>query len=144
MSTITALFALIAVGAASGATPPTAENVTQSELKQIETAIRHYFRGGDEGDHTDFRRAFHPDAQVRFVEDGRFGSWSLDQYIARFTPGQKAERQTRILMIDVAGTTAIAKVEARDDTFRFLDYLSLLKMEGQWRIVHKIFEREEI
>ena len=47
-----------------------------------------------------------------------------------------------ILSIEIAGDTAVARV--RDDYLgkTFLDSLSLLKADGEWRIYNKLFHIE--
>ena len=43
--------------------------------------------------------------------------------------------------IDITGTAAIAKVELDYPDVFFTDYMSLLKVDGEWKIVDKIFDR---
>jgi hypothetical protein len=40
--------------------------------------------------------------------------------------------------------TSMAKIELSYPTVHFVDYLSLLKVDGRWTIVNKIFHREDI
>jgi hypothetical protein len=48
----------------------------------------------------------------------------------------------RVAEVDVAGDAAIAKLELeRPDAF-VTDYMSLLKVDGRWVIVNKVFARE--
>ena len=119
---------------------PVAQAMSEAGVRE---AIIAYFRGGTEGDLAAFRRAFHPDAEIMFVAGGEFRSWTLDEYLGGWTAGQHVERDTRIVALDIAGTAASARVEAVYATHRFIDYLSLLEIEGQWRIVAKIFFRDE-
>ncbi|UCC74133.1 MAG: nuclear transport factor 2 family protein [Gemmatimonadota bacterium] len=113
------------------------------ETPAVTEAIEAYFRGGTYGDIASFRRAFHSKANVMYVEDGEYRSWTLIEYLDLWTPGQRLDRETRILDLDVTGNAASAKVEAVYETHRFVDYLSLLKVDGEWRIVSKIFYRED-
>lgn len=111
------------------------------ELAAIEKTLRLYIDGGRLGDLGQLREAFHPSARLQFVKEGSYQEWTLNQYLGWKTPGEKLKYQGRILSIDYAGSTATAKLEAEYDTHRFIDYMSLLKIEGRWRIVNKIFHR---
>ena len=60
-----------------------------------------------------------------------------------FVSGEKGEAaRLDILSIDMAGDTAVTRV--RDDYLglTFLDTLSLLKTDGNWRIYNKLFHVE--
>ena len=48
----------------------------------------------------------------------------------------------RIVMVDVTGETAIAKVELDHPDALLTDYFSLLRIAGDWKIVHKTFHRQ--
>ena len=59
------------------------------------------------------------------------------------SPREKGEpARLDILSLEVAGDTAVARV--RDDYLgmTFLDTLSLLKTDGEWRIYNKLFHVE--
>jgi protease I len=113
------------------------------ETAAVRATVEAYFRGGTYGDIASFRKAFHSKANVMYIDDGRYQSWTLIEYLDLWTPNQQLDRETRILELDVTGNAASAKVEAVYDTHRFVDYLSLLKLEGEWKIVSKIFYRED-
>ena len=48
----------------------------------------------------------------------------------------------RIVSVDMTGNEAVAKVEDLYSGFRFTDYLSLLRIDGTWFIIHKTFYHE--
>lgn len=54
--------------------------------------------------------------------------------------GSATEVEARITNIDVAGTVAHARVEAENWTsYKFTDLFLLIKLDGQWKIVNKVF-----
>lgn len=110
----------------------------------VRAAVELYFRGHATGDGAYFRRAFHPDARLFWVAGGAFTQRTSGDFAAG-AAGKPApdegKRVRRVLLIDVAGDTAIAKVELDYPGTRFIDYLSLLKLDGTWVIVNKIFHR---
>ena len=57
--------------------------------------------------------------------------------------GKRTERKTKIESISVFGNAATAKLTIEYPTFYFHDIMSLLKTKDGWKIVSKIFYREE-
>ena len=50
----------------------------------------------------------------------------------------------KFLFIDIAGNVAVAKIEFYEgEELNYIDYLSLMKFEGGWKIVSKIAHRVE-
>lgn len=80
-----------------------------------------------------------------FIRDGKFTTRSFADYIAGFTgkpAADEAARKRSIESIDVAGNAASAKIILDYPATRFVDYMSLLKIDGEWKIVTKIFYAE--
>ncbi len=42
-------------------------------------------------------------------------------------------------MIDITGNTAVVKVELDYPSALITDYFSMLKIDGEWKIINKIF-----
>ena len=49
------------------------------------------------------------------------------------------DRKRSIESVDVAGNAAVAKVILDYPNVRFVDYFTLLKINGEWKIVNKSF-----
>lgn len=112
-----------------------------NELPLITTTLMDYIDGTANGDPEQVRRAFHPDFNLYTVNDGD-SLWirSGAKYIDGIKPGEKNNRQGRIISIDVEGNAAMAKAEIAVPGWRiFTDYFLLLKYEGAWRIVQKSY-----
>ena len=135
--TVAALSLLAGCSSLSSASP--------SPTDEIKTTVELYFSGHATGDGGYWRRAFHPVAKLYSVKDGALAEKTLDQFVAG-APGapapDEAKRTRRIAMVDVAGDAAMVKVELDYPEVRFVDYLSLLRIDGRWVIVNKIFHRE--
>ena len=105
-------------------------------------AVEAYFRGHATGDGAHFRQAFHPVAHLYWVRADTLATRTSAEYAAgasgRPAPDEAARRR-RIVFLDVVGTSGVAKVELDYPTVTFVDYLSLLKLDGAWRIVAKTF-----
>jgi len=116
-----------------------------SEEAGIRAALEHYLQGHATGDGTHFQAAFHPVANLYWVAGDTLAQRTSEAYIAG-APGRpapdEAQRKRRIVSIDFAGTAAMAKIELDYPSVRFIDYMQLLKIDGEWKIVNKIFNRE--
>jgi len=113
-------------------------------VKEIETVCNYYLQGGTNGDSVMFSKAFVPDGQMRYMRNDTLFNVSLKDFMARArNNGVKLDRTTRIESIQVFGNAATAKLTIEYPTFYFHDIMSLLKTKEGWKIVSKIFYREE-
>ena len=112
-----------------------------SESDLIEATLNDYLYGVRDGDVSRLRRAFHADAEIEGIREGRFTSWSVQQYVRGFTAGEQRHFTPRILAVDYVGNAAVGKVEQDYGDWKFVDYMQLLKVDGHWKIVNKIYER---
>lgn len=126
--------------------PAVAPAQSGSEEAAVRRALEHYLQGHATGDGNHHRMAFFPQANLYFVRSGALTIWTSEEY-ANNAPGKpaadEAQRKRRIVSIDITGTAAMAKIELDYPTVRFVDYMSLLKVNNEWRIIAKIFHRED-
>lgn len=115
----------------------------------IEKALELYFDALYQGDTQKVRSVFHPNAHLYSGTGGNFVDMSLDDYVSlvdgRPSPeSQGAERTGEVLSIDQSGPhSALAKVALSIGARRFIDYLTLLKVDDRWIIIAKSFHFEE-
>jgi hypothetical protein len=119
-----------------------------SDTDQIRDTIQTYFDCMYESSAEKAHAAFHPNAKITgYLEDGLhemsvgdFAGFVASQQPSAEEKGESARLD--ILSIEIAGSTAVARV--RDDYLglTFLDSLSLLKSDGQWSIYNKLFHVE--
>lgn len=114
----------------------------ESDYEQIETTLHYYLDGGTNNDFATLRKAFHETATMRYIADGYKEVNAIEFFESRMKPGPKQNRQTRVSSINVAGNAANARLEIDYPDFTFIDYMSLLKIDGEWKIVSKIFYRK--
>lgn len=115
------------------------------EKKAIGVPLENYFKAQATGNGDLIRQAFHTEAKVMFFSEGKFNQWSAEEFAARFkgTPApDEAKRKRSFEIIDVAGNAAIAKVTLDYPTVKFTDYMTLLKIDGEWKIINKTFTSE--
>jgi hypothetical protein len=124
-------------------TPPAAAQ--DPEEAGIRAALEHYLQGHATGDGAHMRLAFHPVAHLFWSTADTLAQRTGEAYAAGFAgrpADDEAQRRRRIVSIDRTGNAAMAKIELDYPAVRFTDYMSLLKVNGEWKIVNKIFHRE--
>jgi|TARA_B110000196_G_C21116688_1_gene650908 hypothetical protein len=116
-------------------------NENTAELKSIETILEHYINGAKTGLSKDMRPAFHKDATIfGYVGDDLFAgsiellfSWNEEN-------GSAEDLVYEIGHVEIEGTIATARIELNNwHGRRFTDLFTLLKHDGEWKIISKVF-----
>lgn len=116
-----------------------------TEEAGVRAAIQHYFDGHATGDGAHYRLAFQADSKISFMREGKFMAWTLDEFAGRASgkpAADEAQRKRSIDWIDVTGDAAVAKIRLEYPEVTFIDYMSLLKIDGEWKIVNKTFNAD--
>lgn len=113
-------------------------------IKTIELLITHYFEGIFYGDVPKLEACFHENVQIYGDIKGVDYLKSVTAYLegvkSRKSPKDLDEPyQMKIIGIEVLGKIAMAKLHVPMLGYNYYDYLSLAKIEGDWKIVNKIF-----
>ena len=119
------------------------------DLKIIEGVIQSYPDGLYEGDASKIANVFHPTSALTSVTNsGELDitprdKW-LDKVRARPAPKQQGlPRHDHVLSVDlISPTMAAVKLKCAIPPRFFTDQLSLLKTDGKWQIVQKVFTTE--
>jgi len=110
----------------------------------IRKTINYYSEGATKGIPQLAGKAFHPSATMKFIKDSVFIDVPIDRFLSDYIKeGVVQQRTTEINSIDVSGNAAQAKLTIDYSTHQFIDYFNLLKTDGRWLIVSKIFYRKE-
>jgi hypothetical protein len=138
------LFALASAALLAGATRTNPDK--QAIRKHIE---RYYFEGVRNSDTAVAHQAFHPVAKMYFLRDGGFAERSIPDWLAAIAerapnPPRPDSFPRRVVAVDLSGGAATAKLELRYADAIITDYMSLLKVNGEWTIVGKIFDRRPL
>ena len=115
-----------------------------NEDAAVRKPLEAYLRGHATGDGAHMRQAFLPSAHIEGIRDGKFLSWTADEYIAGFKgkPAEdEAKRKRSIDQVDVTGNAAMARVTLDYPSGTFTDYFVLLKVDGEWKIANKVWTR---
>ncbi|NRF68179.1 nuclear transport factor 2 family protein [Aquincola sp. S2] len=116
-----------------------------TEFDAVAAVIQLYFDGLHHSDTARLRRVFHPLARYYCATDGTLLHLSMDEYFPvvdqRPSPASRGlVRSDRLLAIEFAGpVTAFVKAECSIAPKDFIDLLTLVKLDGRWQIVAKVF-----
>lgn len=112
-----------------------------SEREAIEKIVRTYIEGGRIGKSADMKPAFHANATIHgYLGPDLFGGpiQLLFDWIDSNEPA--TELTHTVASIDVYETIATARVECHNwGGHRFTDMFTLLKIDGEWKIISKVF-----
>ena len=120
-------------------------NQISTEEAAVREAVNHYLLGHATGDGAHFKVLFHPESKLFFIRDGQFTQLTSADYIARAAgkpAADEAQRNRWISSVDITGTAAVARIVLDYPSATLTDYLSLLKINGEWKVVNKIFHSE--
>jgi hypothetical protein len=119
-----------------------------SEIEAVEKVVWTYLDGLYEGDTGKLAQAFHEASHLYSVSDGGVADLPREKWF-EFVKGrasaksQGLKRTDRIVSIDLAGPeTAFVKLECSIHPRYFTDYLTLLKLNGGWKVVSKTFRTD--
>jgi hypothetical protein len=115
------------------------------EYDAITKVIQLYVDGARSGRSDDMKPAFHKDATI-FGHDGpelfagpiqKLFDWDDEN-------GPAPELQAQIVSIDLVETIAAVRLELNNWTgIRFSDLFTLLKIDGEWKIINKVFHQHD-
>ena len=111
--------------------------------QDIVATVEAYFDGMMYGNRAKLETAFDKKAFIVGHFDGELSWMSRDDFAdfceTEATLAEGDAYEARIESIDVTGDSAAAKVVNQELGVWYTDYLSLLKTEGRWRIVNKVY-----
>lgn len=125
-----------------------ADDVGAGAFGELTEVLQTYFDGLHHSDTTRLGRVFHPDARYITATEGELLTLTMAEYFlivdARPSPHSKGEpRRDRIVSIEQAGpVTAFARVECAIAPKSFTDLLTLVRLDGRWQIISKVFHYE--
>lgn len=123
------------------ASPVRAQSPADDEAA-VRTAVDAYLRAHATGSGEPIAEVFHPVASLYWVRGDTLNRRPGTEYVAGFRGApapDEAQRRRWISMVDVTGDAAVARVVLDYPTVVITDYFALLRIEGEWRIVNKIF-----
>ncbi len=123
----------------------------EKDKKAIKEVIQTSYVEGlqNEGNLEKIDEGIHPDFVLLGIDEGeRMWQLPIDEWKEKTEQKLKEGKLPRkdkpvtikFLFIDVTGTAAVAKIEFYvGEKLTYIDYISLYKFEGNWKMVNKIF-----
>ena len=114
-------------------------NVSQYDV--IANVVQHYIDGAKSGVGDDMKPAFHEDATIFGYAGADLFAGPIQRLFDWVDENDPATRlQARIASIDLIGTAATVRLELDNWTgSRYTDMFTLLKVNGEWKIMNKVF-----
>ena len=141
MKTLTLTVALIALSMPALAQNSDADMADQEAVKDV--IVSAYVEGMHINSDAEAALAgFHPEFIMHVARDGEISQVTIQAWTSRLS-GEKNENEIthEFEWVDVTGKAAKAKLLVYSNgTHIFTDYMGLYKVDGEWKIVNKIFE----
>jgi hypothetical protein len=117
----------------------------QSTDEAIKATVNNYFDGLTTGDTAKLGKAFHSSAILRTVNasTGKIQDFPIKTFISK-TPAGGVKATTKLISYSYAGISGLAAAELQFADFKYIDLLSLLQVNGEWKIVTRVFSRVEL
>ena len=119
-----------------------------SDKEKIELGVQLYFDSMYESSAEKVCEAFYPNAMITGYLETGLAEMTVDQFadfVAAQQPSPKEKGEEILLEIvsmDIAGSTASVRVRDGYIGHVFLDTLSFLEKDGNWKIYNKLFHVE--
>lgn len=119
------------------------EQVKNSEINEIIAVVTNYTEGCKKGNTAMMRKAFDKGAVMYGYLNGQLYDGSIDNlYAAVDALGGDEKTVTHIDVLNVEGMVATVRVTLEGwHELAFMDYHSLLKIDGEWKIAAKVFHQ---
>jgi hypothetical protein len=117
----------------------------QNEIEAVTQTVNLYFDGMIQRDRAKLEAAFHPEARLIGYRGENFTVTPFETWAsgtASGSPRNSADYQNLIKAIRIEGYTAIVETELFWPGVYYYDFLTLIKVDGKWKIVHKTWYEE--
>ena len=122
------------------------QTTKQDDYTKVLEVLAAYYDGLYRLDVTKLRQAFSPSATYATIANGALLQLSIDDYFPRLAERRAPASDNipydyRVVSVRFAGeNTALAVLECSLFGHDYTDLLSLLRIDGRWRIQAKVFE----
>ena len=113
---------------------------------RVRATVDSYLFGLKHNDVESLRKAFLPEAKLYFLKkDKSLGQLTQAEWYKSFeaNAGKEEEGDLKIASVDITGPGASVKVVELYPGSKYTDYLNLLEIQGEWKIVNKIYVVEK-
>jgi len=117
------------------------EATNVNEYDEIAGTVQHYLDGAMSGKGDDMKPAFHEGATIYgYVGEDLLAGPIQQLFDWNDQNGPATGLKAKISGIDLVGSIATVRLELENWTgFRFTDMFTMLKVDGNWKIINKVF-----
>lgn len=128
------------------AVPATRAGAQTADERAVRETVEAYLHGLKFNDVASLKKAFWPEAKLFFVNrTGGLGQLTQEKWYEGFagSAGKEEQGTLKITALEVTKDIASVKVVEEYPGSRYIDYLSLVKFDGVWKIVNKVYTSEK-
>ena len=114
--------------------------------EKVLKVVEDYIDSAYKSDGATMRKIFDEDARVTGHINGKLIRQTKEdwvKFVEKNIPSPKEQGKIKnyhVLMVDTGEETAVVKVKSEYINIMFTDTLSLIKIDGNWKIYNKVFE----
>ena len=118
----------------------------ENEIENIEKTINSYFEGTSKSKRELLENIFWENLNLYSVKDENLNIMPRDKYLEYFSKNKTFNRIGKIIDIDFEKDAALVKLEIKmpDRNRVAIDYMLLLKLNGNWKVIHKAFTDKKL
>jgi len=128
------------------ASPLRAQVKPSADEAAVRAVVASYLHGLKFNDVASLKQAFWPEARLFWrKKDGSLGQLTQDDWYKGFaaSAGKEEQGELRIASLEITRDIASVKVVEDYPGSRYIDYVSLVNFDGQWKIVAKVYTSEK-
>ena len=111
-----------------------------TDLQLIEKTINHYVDGMVSHNAKSLEKAFYPTATMKWNEDGKYTEVNAIKALSDYVnSNDTVKTKTSLVAINIVGDAANAQLNLEYETFTFVDFMHLMKIDGEWKIISKTY-----
>jgi len=111
----------------------------ENSISEIESVVHNYFKGRKDANINLLENAFSEDAKLMYSDNKKIYIIPINDYLTKVKQEGPKQIETQILSIDKEENMGFAKTEFKYTNKNYIDYLTLLKRNDNWKIVSKTF-----
>ncbi|MGV1795134.1 nuclear transport factor 2 family protein [Rhizobium sp. A37_96] len=122
------------------------KTIPTSDFDDVIATVQHYVDGLKIGKSQDVARAFHKDAVMYGFTNGKLlGGPIKNLYDFVDENGTAREIKVRLDILGITPTTAVVRVDMEKDAIGadYTDLHTLIKIDGKWQIIAKVYHMYE-
>jgi hypothetical protein len=122
------------------------KTVSTQDFEDVVATVAKYVEGLRVGDIASLTQAFHKDAVMYGLTNGELLAGPIKNlYDFVRTNGAAPDTKTRLDVLAITPTTAVVRVDMENDAIGadYTDFHTLIKLNGTWQIIAKVYHMYE-